>query len=320
MRPTPRFRLAALLLTFATVLLLGSCATRLPPPEPVDVLGPLSPQALFYVEARGSDVSLIARELESGTGADKPKLRDALRSIRGLADRGRLFGLALLPGQKSDAARPNPLPAFEATVAGNFSSFGLWFNFIGARDWRRTEGRWENRSMDLGVALPRQGLLVAARGDVRPLAARALSKRPTPIPEAYAKLVDEGLVAWIPDPIQGLGPGLGLETSLLAAQGLPTFDLLLVARTETLKDGAPGSRDALDLDLAILPRDGASARLLLPAIRLGWYFLADKLPFEGKPSFKAEGDALRIGGLRLPLARLAAIVEKGMKDEGVGRQ
>lgn len=320
MKPRQRLGLATTLLPFAIALLLGSCATGLPPPEPVDVLGPLSPEALVYVEAKGSDVSLIAGKLESEVGADKPKLRDAFRSIRGLAARGRLFGLALLPEQKADSAGPKPLPPFEATVAGNFSSFGLWFNFIGARGWRQTGGRWENTSMDLGVALPRNGLLVAARGDVRPLAARALSKSPPPLPEAYAKLVDEGLIAWIPDPLQRLGPGLGLETSLLAAQGLPTFDLLLIARTEALKDGAPGSRDSLDLDLAIIPRGGTSARLLLPAIRLGWYFLADRLPFEGRPSFQAEGDSLRIGGLRLPLARLAAIVEKGMKDEEVSRQ
>ena len=322
MNSTPRRILASSLFLLAATLILGSCATRLPPAEPIDVLGPLSPGALAYVEARGDDIGLIARKLEASTSPERPKLREAFRSVQSLAARGRLFGLALLPEASSEVTSPDAAgaepskatPNFEAAIAGDFDAFGLWLNFVGSRGWRQSEGLWQNRSLDLGVALPRRGLLVAAKGDARALAARAKAPGAPPLPEAYAKLVDEGLVIWIPDPIRRLGPGFGLEGSILADQGLPTFDLLLIARTDPLRNHDSTDKAYLDLDAAILPREGGSARLLLPAIRLGWYFLGDRLPFEGKASFKLDGDSLRIAGLRLPLARLSAIVEKAVED------
>ena len=350
MRSAPRF--ALLSVPLALTFLFGSCATRLPSPQAVDVLAPLDPAALVFIEAGGEDVARLAKGLEAVKPAEgeRTQLEETARALGGLARHGRRFGLALLgesaatvasggsggdgggtsggtsgggggggggsggaPGLTTEGDKPSRqgptlrIPPFEAAIDGDFTAFGLWLNFITARGWRQEKGEWKNRSLDLAVALPKRGLLVAAKHEASGPAARAMTTAPSPLPQRYAGLVEKGIVAWIPDPLNRLSHGLGLGQ--LDALDLPPFGLLILATTGNASpsrsdDGGP----SLDLDIRFVLPDAETAKLLMPAIRVGWFFLARNLPLEGEATFGLEGDSLRIRGLKLPLAKLVTLL------------
>jgi len=307
-----------LALSASALLLAASCATRPPPPVAVDVLAPLDRNAIALVEARGSDVALLAKELGASAPPDGKKLRDAAGALGGLATRGRLFGLALSAAQgPKPESKEAVIPPFESVIAGDFDAAGLWWEFIFAPGWRHEKGEWNNRSLDLSVALPRSGLLVAARGDARYLAKRAEANGASPLPPRFAGLVNEGVVVWLPDPLHRLASSLGPDAAALSQLGGPPPDVLVLARLPDLAGAKGGDDGIVDLEVYALMGSEYSARILQPAIRLGWYFLARKsrLGFHGEPEFHREGDTIRITGIGLPFASVVALASRALDSE-----
>lgn len=333
MRAFHRARLAAPLLVGLAFVLVSSCATRLPETAPAELLAPLDAEAGLYVEARGGDVVLLAKALEVAAAPENDRLRDMARSLRGVGSRSRLFGLALLgpdaPGTATKPALPDgeALPPFEAAISGDFDSFGLCLGLVTARGWRRTGAEWKNAGLDLALALPRRGLLVAAKGSALELAARTGQARPSPIPRRYEPLLTEGLLAWFPDPLHRLAPRLGFAELPTIVADMPAFDLLLVlgreglAKAAAIEEGrSPGEAAAtkaagetrIDIRIFAITDSERTARIIQPAIRLGWYFLARELPLriEGEPRFEREGATIRIEGLGIPLSSLVELSSK----------
>lgn len=301
-------------------LLAVSCATKpaLPPAEP-DVLGPLSPAAYVYLEARDRSVRTLAVGIEAAAVGKDDGRHSIARSLAGLAERGRLFGLALIPeapalaqgdaagstGAESFARSPaSPrFPAFEALVAGDFDPLGLWFNFVCSPGWSDSKGQWRNSALGLSVALPKTGLLAAAAGDAAELSTRARTPtRPaSPLPARYAGYVDKGIVAWLPEPLSRLAPRLGAPVAV-AEMDLGLVGALVVAEPE------PG-RDAMPVEIRLLFADENRARLGLPASRLAWLFVSKRLPLASgsSPGFSREGDEILVSGVELSAGGLAAL-------------
>ena len=297
------------LLAASLLLLSASCATRLPEGRAVDVLAPLDPSALAMIELRSGLLGKLAGQLEAAAPAGDREFREAAKGLANIASRSRTLGLAFLPDAVSAPPLPSTsrgesdpvtagLPPFEAAIAGNFDPFGVWLSFATSSGWKKRGDEWKRG--DLSVSLPRKGLLVAGRDDLSGLLSRAQRSLPSPLPARIAALPPSDFLAWLPSPLERLGPRLGFSPALLEDLGTPPFDVAIRGDLDEGKEG-------LDLDIVVLTKSETAARLFQPALRLGWLFVGRSLPFalEGQPVFTREGELLRISGLRLPLSSLA---------------
>lgn len=264
-------------------LALASCATAgRPAGKPAEPLALLSPEALAYARLKGPSLARFAPLLApqgtaqvggSGSGA-----------LSGALARARSASLALLS------------PGFEAVVEGDYPALSTRLALSLSRDLRRRGNAYFDAKTGVELSVPRSGLILAAKGPVGPLAARAAAPAAAgagPIPARYEELSRRDILLYAPRPFERLAGLLAGETL-----EVPVSGLLIAARP------LPGEGDRYEASVAFLMDKEGDARVYRPIVRLAWLALARSLfPGSGadfaSPRFEEEGGDLVVPALTL---------------------
>lgn len=273
--------------------LLFSCATPLPYEKPADPLELLSPDAMVYLRLRGPSLGELAPALLGESLAKR---------LEPIVERTDSLALAVLPGSGG----------IEAVLLGRYP-FG-WARYSLSRDeaWRPEGQGFRNDAAGLAVAFPGPDLVLASTAPLEPLLGRLSpgAARQAKIPAGLA--AEHGrdeVFAWAPEPFTRLlAPFLGDRIEV------PAKGLIVAARRE----GKEASN--YELTVAFLMKDGDSARIYRPAVRLGWY-AASRFLLPGNAAapalrFESSGELIRSEPLVLGQGELAALLGHFGKGKG----
>jgi hypothetical protein len=257
-------------------LALASCATTgRPAGKSGEPLALLSPEALAYAELKGPSLARFAPLLAPQA------------SLSGAVARARSASLALLPS------------GFEAVVEGDYPAFSTRLALCLSKDFKRRGNVYFDAKTGLELSVPRSGLMLAARGELAPLASRAAAPAGAgPIPPRYEGLSGRDILLFAPRPFERLAGALVGE-----ALEVPVSGLLIAARP------LPGEGDRYEASVAFLMDKEGDARVYKPVVRLAWLALARSLfPGSGadfaSPRFEEEGGDLVVPALALSGAEL----------------
>lgn len=319
------------------LILLGSCAGLPRPvetPEPLALLAEGSP---LYLRLGGAAVRELAPDLLEAEALDRagPLLRDLELAAVAL----RPSAAAASPAASAATLAAASVPAFEAALVGNYSKGRLEFGLFFDRNWRRIGTEYRNEAQGLGLAIPRDGLILArslgAQGIGEPTAAEPYPA--TSLAPWLSALISSRapeLLLWLPAPLSagGLLSGRlapGGATAGLGALGLelPIEDLVALgtatggdAAEGPQPDGAPPEGASPEgaqaprryrLTLVARMRDERSARLFRPALSLAYYAFSRGSPLLEEappPNFRAEGAFIIGEGLELDAESLGELL------------
>lgn len=266
------------LLLASAFALLSSCATAgRPGARAVEPLSLLSPDALAYAELSGPALPRFAPLLA-------PEAQAA--SVSKVIARASSASLALLPADPAGGDLP-----FEAVLLGDYPRSSTRLALSLSKDFKKRGDGFVDEKAGLSVAVPRSGIVLAARGEVSALSSRLASGGSSPLPARYSGLAAPGreaspLLLYVPRPFERLGP------SFLGEPLVPPVTGLLIAARALAEDP-----ERYGLTVVFLFGSEADARVYKPVARLAWLGLARSLfpeagPDFSSPSFEAEGSDL----------------------------
>jgi hypothetical protein len=250
-------------------LALASCATTgRPAGKPIEGLALLSPEALAYAELKSPSLARFAPLLAP------QGLAGAAGSLPSAVARARSASVALLPA------------GFEAVIEGDYPAFSTRLALSLSKDFSRHGPFYINAKTGMELSMPRANLILAARGGLAPLAARAgatAAANASPIPARFAELSRREILLYAPRPFEKLASAL-IGESL----EVPVSGLLIAAKP------LPGEGDRYEASVAFLMDKEGDARVYKPIVRLAWLALARSLfPGSGadfaSPRFEEEG-------------------------------
>jgi hypothetical protein len=240
------------------------------------------------------------------------------KDAAGLAARVRTLALALratAPGKDSgEEVEAGPgLPTFDAVVDGDFPALALSVALGGGKGWKREGEGWRNAGLGIALHEDRTGRLFLS--SLPPPGPDQGSPTSVGLPPGILGEDRANLIVWLPDPLHRLRLRSGSAARFLADIELPIEGVLLEARLRAALAGSGAKNVAtpsstFDLVLSVHLSDADSARIYLPALRLGWAIAAPRFlrGGESSPRFARDGNLVVISGLAARADELVSLI------------
>jgi len=279
-------------------LALASCAA---PPRfgaEADPLSILSPDLALYLRLEGAEARLLLPELLPAEEA---------ASLAPLLERTRVAAIGLGAAARSGARR------LEAAFVGDYPYRSARLALAASAGWKREDSAYYHEATGLRALPAGPDLVLASSSSVESLLGRAKEPGASPIPARFEELAGRELVLWMPDPLAGSLSGIfGGE------EGDPRVPLRAVFAAASPEAGGDYLASA-----AFVMEGAEQARLLRPALRLAWYFLARGLVGEGagpllEARFELDGELVYAPEFVLPRAALSTALAAAAGDWRTG--
>jgi hypothetical protein len=281
-------------------LAFASCAAPLRFGAEADPLSLLAPDLAVYLRLDGAEARLLLPEVLSAEEA---------ASLAPLLERTRVAALGL------GAADPSGARRLEAAFVGDYPYRRARLGLASGSGWRREDSAYYHEATGLRALPAGPDLVLASSSSIEGLLARAKEPPASPIPARFEQLAGRELVLWMPDPLGGV-----LSEIFGGEEGDPPFPLRGFFAAAT-----PKASDAYSASVCFLMESAEQARLLRPALRLAWYFLAGSVfGDDAGPAldarFSLDGELVYAPEVDLPRAALLRALAAVAKSRGAGEE